>query len=284
MPDDWGDDFDGDWDLDGHEMVLDDELEFDEFGLDDEVDPEPEAEDWDEPGGFGALGIDDDAELDELDSMAVGESWSTGGGGAGVSAPSGGVAGGGGAGERMSWSAWDVGVAFAMVGWMLDQHAEQIGREIRSALAASSLPAADAGPRGAPHPPPPSGIAYRSGAEQHRVGDPLSISWLYSELAAASTHGRDLLLQAGGEGPGGGRLVLVVSVVPGSAGPSLWVVAEQHPGGFAASRLVPVFQADASGGFAVFATDHASEAADAVAWACGREGISSASLRVDRHS
>ena len=278
MPDDWGDDFDGDWDLDGDEMMLDDELEFeDELGFGTE---EPD-DDWDVHGmDETEAGVFDDAELDEFEPTV---------GSPGAAAPGGG--GGGspgdretrGGGEQMSWSAWDVGTVFAMGGWMLDQHAEQVGSEVRAALASSPTAAAPRpGPLGAPNPPPPSGLAYGTEEGELRVGDPLVLRWLYSQLTAAQASGRDLLLQVEGTGPGGGPLVLVISVVPETGGPSLWVVAEQHPGGFAASRLVPVFQADASGHVAVFATDLPAQAVDAVAWACSREGVETSSLTVTR--
>jgi hypothetical protein len=281
MPDDWGDEFGGDWDLDGSEMFLDDELE-----LDEELDAEDE--DAADDTGWGTDVFDDlddedmldEQELGGIDVAFVGGGAPADGGDAGAA---GGVATTQGGGERMSWSAWDVGVAFGLGGWMLDQHAEQIGREVRAALAASPNAAATRpGPLGAPHPPPASGIDHGAASDWLQVGDPLRLPGLHARLTAAQVQGKDLLLQAEGTGPGGGRLVLVVSVVPGSAGPSLWVVAEQHPGGFAASRLVPVFQADASGGFAVFATDLVPQAVDAVAWACRREGIESASLTVTR--
>lgn len=298
MPDDWGDDLDGDGDLAGDEMVLDDELEFDDLGLDepegttddwsahglDAVDPldpfDDEIDDGDglgdgELGAFGAVHADDHVAVEDI--AAGGGGSSGGGGGTGASSQ--------GAGAAMTWSAWDVGTVFAMGGWMLDRHAEQIGREVRAALASSAhAPSAQAGPRGAPHPPPRSGEAYGAETGWHRPGERLRLGRLYADLTTAHAHQQPLLLQAEGGTSAGGRLVLVISVVPGSAGPSLWVVAEQHPGGFAASRLVPVFQADASGAFAVFATDHATEAADAVAWACGREGIAPSWLTVTRRA
>jgi hypothetical protein len=283
VPDDWGDEFGGDWDLEGDEMLLDDELELDEEL---EHDEETSADHyWDVHGIDELEGTWDLEEVDELGSASGGDAAPVGGGGGDGGAAWGGAGGRATTGERMSWSAWDVGFAFGLGGWLLDQHAEQVGREVRAALAHSSTPpATHPGPRGAPHPPPPSGQAHGTDAGTHGVGDPLRLGWLHSELADASVRSGDLLLQAEGDGPGGGRLVLVVSAVPGSAGPSLWVVAEQRPGGFAASRLVPVFQADGSGGFAVFATDLAGQAVDAVAWACAREGVRPESLTISRRS
>jgi hypothetical protein len=282
-----GDDFGDGWDLQGDESFLDDELEFDDQDPD-ETDPGEDEMIEDDWGVDGVETLEADGLLDEEDEPEWPDAAPVGGGpvsggGDGVHA---GRAGGRGMGEeRMSWSAWDVGTAFGLGGWLLDQHAEQVGRQVRAAVAASATaPDTDAGPRGAPHPPPSSGHRYGTDAGVHRVGDPLRPGWVYSELAGASSRGRDLLLQAEGDGPAGGRLVLLVSAIPGSTGPRLWVVAEQHPGGFTSSRLVPVFQADASGVFAVFATDHAAEAADAVIWACGRENVPVDHLRVVRRS
>jgi hypothetical protein len=61
---------------------------------------------------------------------------------------------------------------------------------------------------------------------------------------------------------------------------SRWVVAEENPGNFVALRLVPVFERVQSSGAGVYATDHPSEAVDAVIWACQREGISLDTLTV----
>lgn len=284
MPDDWDDEFGDDWDLDGDELFLDDELDSHD---DWEVEPDP--------GHAVGFGTDDPAEEEGWGLAAAGAGelgvhegvgmWSdepaaTGGGG--VPAGQGAAAG---SGERMSWDAWDVGVAFGLGGWMLDRHAEQVGEQVRAALAEAGthVRAGDA-LRSAPHPPPPTGLRYQAGAGTLATGDRLDPGRVYAELLAATSHARGLLLQAEGHTPAVGRAVVIISAVPGSAGPGLWVVAEQHPYGFAASRLVPVFQADASGGFAVFATDVVLEATEAVVWACRREGIEPTDLTVTRRS
>jgi hypothetical protein len=288
MPDNWGDDFGGDWDLDGGELFLDDEL-----------DPQDdwEAEDeWDDEAAVGTVGDQ------QNDVYAFGDHHLDGGASRDLSLRNDGTrydepapAGGGGedqpashiddAGRSqwMSWDAWDVGTAFALGGWVLDQHAERVGRQLRAALTEAGTSTAGA-PRSAPHPPPPSGVRYEAGAGTLTGGNPLDPRRLYGELLAATAHGRGLMLQAEGKTTTGGRVVLVVSSVPGSVGPGLWVVAEQHPGGFAASRLTPVFQADPSGAVAVFATDLAVEAADAVVWACQRVGIEPTDLIVARRA
>jgi hypothetical protein len=188
-------------------------------------------------------------------------------------------------GRGMTWSAWDVGAVFALGGWLLDQHAAQIGAEVRQALTeAGSLRSPEGRLRGAPHPAPPSGHRYGSEAGTLEVGGPLLPGLVYAETRAASAAGRGLLVQAEGSSPAGGRLVLVVSVVPSTGGPQLWVVAEERPDGFSAARLLPVFQRDPSGGLAIFATDDPGELADAVVWACARENVAPELLDVVRRA
>ena len=96
-----------------------------------------------------------------------------------------------------------------------------------------------------------------------RAGDALDQGVLFAELTAASVEGRDWLVQAEGRSDADGLLLLVVSVVPGSAGPRIWVVAEGHTGGLSATRLVPVLQPERTG-----------------AWACARERVQVNALTV----
>ena len=74
--------------------------------------------------------------------------------------------------------------------------------------------------------------------------------------------------------------MLIISAVPFSSGPRLWVVAGEHTGGFRATRLIPVFEPEGSIGAGIFATDHPTEAVDAAAWACRREGLPLEALEV----
>jgi hypothetical protein len=274
MPDGWDD-----WDELGFEV--DDPFDHDDLDEEDELDAaledeEADADEWgldwsDEEVLAGGIDADGDVRV--------------------VTAPTG---GGGGPpvtgtrtqeGRRVGWSAWDVGAVFALGGWLLDQHAEQVGSRVREALAAQGtarLPGS--APRGAPHPAPPSGHPYAAEADGHEVGGPLLPGAVYADAVAARGAGRSLLLQAEGQSPSGGRLVLIVSVVPSTAGPSMWVVAEERPDGFSAARLLPVFQRDQSGGLAVFATDDPAEVADAVVWACARENVAPELLDVVRRS
>lgn len=187
--------------------------------------------------------------------------------------------------ETVGWSAWEVGTVFALGGWLADHHAEQVGQHVADALrdgpSGRGHDRAPAGPRrAAPHPPPSTGYAYEAMATPCLIGYPLNQQALFADLIAACALGHDLLVQAEGEGPSGGRLVLVMSAVGSSTGPRLWVVAEEHPRGFSATRLVPVFQRDQVAGVGVFATDYAIQAADAAVWACQREGVTLESLTV----
>ena len=187
-------------------------------------------------------------------------------------------------GERMGWSAWDVGTVFAIGGWMADQHADRTARQVAAALAERDVARPAGGrPLGAEQPPPPSGYPYDTAAPPLAVGAALAQGSLFAELHRATTTGADLMIQA--QGPGGpeGTLVLVISAVPSSTGPRLWVVAEEHPAGFSATRLVPVFVPERSAQLALFATDHSTEAADAASWACGREGVALEQLTVTHH-
>lgn len=277
MSDGW-DDWD-DWDELGFEA--DDLLDHED------LDEEDELEAALDDGGEDVDEWDPDWSVDEVLSADV----DADGGLPVVSAPAGG--GGGPVGtsaraqevRRVSWSAWDVGAVFALGGWLLDQHAEHVGAQVREALAAQGTARVPGGaPRRAPHPAPPSGHPYVAGPDIHEVGGPLLPGVVYAEALAASSAGRSLLLQAEGQSPSGGRLVLIVSVVPSTAGPSMWVVAEERPEGFSAARLLPVFQRDQSGGLAVFATDDPAEVADAVAWACARENVAPELLDVVRRS
>jgi hypothetical protein len=186
-------------------------------------------------------------------------------------------------GERMGWSAWDVGTVFAIGGWMADQHADRTARQVAAALAERDISRPPGGrPLGAEQPPPSSGFPYDTAAPSLVVGAPLAQGSLFAELHRATTTGSEVMIQA--QGPGGpeGTLLLVISAVPSSSGPRLWVVAEEHPDGFSATRLVPVFVPERSAQLAIFATDHATEAADAAAWACGREGVALDRLTVTR--
>ena len=249
---------DDDWELDDWEEEAFDEDVWDSTQLDLEPD------DW------------GDGEHDE-GGEPLGEDVSGGGGFGG-----GGFGGAGKGGGGMSWSAWEVGTVFALGGWLVDRQAEQVGAQVREALAsAGRVEASGAGPpRSAPHPPPPSGYPYPAAGGTLEVGDPLDQGALFAALTAASVDARDWLVQAEGRSDAGGLLLLVVSVVPSSAGPRLWVVAEEHPGGFSATRLVPVFQPERTSGLGIFATDHPVEAADAAAWACAREGVQLDALTV----
>ena len=181
----------------------------------------------------------------------------------------------------MGWDPWDVGTIFALGGWLADHHAESTARQVAAVLAERDAGRDAAGrPIGASHPPPPSGYPYDTARGTLAVGDPLDQGRLYAELATAATTGRELMIQAEGPDGAGGPLLLYLSAVPLSSGPRLWVVAEERPGGFQGSRLIPVFEPHRSSGAAIFATDHPSEAADAAVWACGREGVSLAALTV----
>ena len=177
-------------------------------------------------------------------------------------------------GSGMGWSAWDVGTIFALGGWLADHHAANTAEQVGAVLAAhGSGRGDDARTLGAAQPPPSSGYRYDTAAGSLKVGDPLHQGVLYAELAAAVASGRDLMFQARCPSGSDRELVLVISAVPFSSGPRLWVVAEENPGGFKVTRLIPVFEPEGTIGAGIFATDHPSEAADAAAWACRREGL-----------
>ena len=184
-------------------------------------------------------------------------------------------------GGPVAWSAWDVGTVFALGGWLADHHAEHTARQIAAALAeqGTAVPSVE-GPRGAAHPPPASGIRYGAEPGTLTVGAACDPGVLFTELQMASLGGRDLMFSLRGPDASEGPFSLVVSAVPRSGGPQLWVVAEEFAGGFAASRLVPVFELEPHGRLAIFATDHAHEAVDAAMWACRRAGATLDALTV----
>jgi hypothetical protein len=305
MPDDW--DAWDEWEFEVDDLLdhadLDEEelkagLEGSEDDLDDWGSDDWGSDDWASPG-WDANGAPDAREVgpDSSDPgpshdggvlTAPGHSGSPDGDAASAGSGGGGVpTSGGGHGGResgMTWSAWDVGAAFAMGGWLLDQHAAQVGAQVRQALLdARADHSPDGSLPGAPHRAPSSGHRYGSETGTLEVGGPLLPGLVYAEARAASAAGRGLLVQAEGLSPAGGRLVLVVSVVPSTGSPELWAVAEERPDGFSAARLVPVFQRDPSGGLAVFATGPG-ELADAVVWACTRENVAPELLDVVRRA
>lgn len=172
---------------------------------------------------------------------------------------------------------------FALGGALLDHHAEQVARHVREELLrAGAARSHDHDHRWAPNPAPAHRYRYQPDLVPLAVGDPLEHDRLFRDLGLAIAPDRHLLIQAEGASASGGRLVLVISVLAHPAGPMMWVVAELHPDGFSASRLVPVFQADGSGTMAIFATDYASQASDAVRFACDREGVPTRALTVTR--
>ena len=270
MFDDWEDEeFEDPHDLvDGEDTG---EEPFDGFDDLDDVLAAEDVDDLDDPGDPGSVAIFSGERDDELGGLD--DAGATVGTNRASTAATG--------DERMGWSAWDVGTVFAIGGWMADQHADRTARQVAAVLAErdSSRPAGGR-PLGAEQPPPPSGVAYDTAAPPLVVGAPLAQGSLYAELHRATSAGADLMVQAQGPGGPDGTLLLVISAVPSSSGPRLWVVAEEYPGGFSATRLVPVFLPERSAGLAVFATDHPSEAADAAAWACGREGVAVEDLTV----
>ena len=283
MPDDWTlDDWDEEaFDEDVWDITQDEPDESADGGWDEEEDEE----DWAvTAGGFG---FEEDDAVDEYVTKS-----SVGGGSgtrpdSGTSAAGAGRIGASSRGGGMSWSAWDVGTIFALGGWLADRHSEQVSEQLRATIAEHgsaqptppATPSATGRPKQAPHPAPPTRYPYRRSHETLQDGGPLHQGILFSELDAAGRAGHDLLVQAEGR-ESGQPLVLLVSVVPAAAGPRLWVVAEERPGGFSATRLVPVFQPDRNGGVAVFATDVPLEAVDAAVWACRREGVELDSLVV----
>jgi hypothetical protein len=269
----------------------------DDWGCEEEVmfgdlegDGEFEDEEFDEFGDHGMQAFDDLDDLDELDEESLHD---LGGGiAAGVGfgdADAGSAAGVGVAAAAVAepagrrWSAWEVGTVFALGGALLDSHAEQVARQVRQELQRAGIARShDHDHRRAPHPAPAHRYRYQPNLVRLAVGDPLDPDRLFRDLGLAIAPDRHLLIQAEGTAPSGGRLVLVISVLAHPAGPMMWVVAELHPGGFSASRLVPVFRPDDSGTMAVFATDYASQATDAVRFACDREGVPTTALTVTR--
>ena len=262
MFDDWEDE---EFDEDVHDLAELEDAEEESFGGFDDVLAEEGVDDLE---GLGTWSDEPDDELGGLDDAGV----TLGTERASTATTE---------GERMGWSAWDVGTVFAIGGWMADQHADRTARQVAAALAERDVSRPAGGqPLGAEQPPPTSGFPYDTAAPSLVVGSPLAQGSLFAELHRATTTGSDLVIQAQGPGGPDGTLLLVISAVPSSSGPRLWVVAEEHPGGFSATRLVPVFVPERSARLAVFATDHATEAADAAAWACGREGVSPERLTV----
>jgi len=249
--------------------------EFDEF--DDQEDP-------DAFGGVAGGGLGDLDELDEESLYALG-------GGIAADVGFGDADAGGRAGTAAAtaaptgsrWSALEIGTAFALGGALLDDHADRVARQVRAELARAGVARTDDHDhRWAPNPAPAHRYRYQPDLEPLRAGEPLDHDRLFRDLGRAVAPDRRLLIQAEGAGLGGGRLVLVISVLEHPTGPMMWVVAELHPDGFAASRLVPVFQPDASGTMAVFASDYASEVTDAVRFACDRESVPTTALTITR--
>lgn len=235
----------GDWELD----------DWEEDAFDDDV--------WDaHQDDCGELEQDEGATLD--DASALREAASSG------HEPEG--------GRAVSLSAWDVGTIFALGGWLADRHAEQTARQAAAALAerGPTLPAPEQ-PRGAAHPPPASGYSYGAVPGMLTVGAACDPEVLFAELQAALSGGHDLMISLQGRGSSEVQLTLVISVVPSPGGPQLWVVAE---GIGSMSRVVPVFDPEPHGRFALFATDFPQEAVDAAVWACQRMGIAINALTV----
>jgi hypothetical protein len=240
----------------------------DDWGLDDWEDESFDEDVWDHTQlDLEEVAEDVDEPVDDADLTGLGRS--------GLSERSTGREG-----LAMGWSAWEVGTIFALGGWLADHHTATTAEQVKSVLAAHASGRDDhASPLGSAHPPPASGYPYDNAQGTLQVGDALDQGVLYAELQAAISNGRHLMIQA--ESPPGAdhALVLIISAVPFSSGPRLWVVAEENPGGFKATRLVPVFApVDIRAG--VFATDHPSEAADAAAWACRREGFPPEALTI----
>ena len=251
--DDWEEEaFDEDI-YDHSELDLTEEFEVASFDFD--ADEEPPDELW-----SAASPIEDDEDLELLD-----------GGGSAAAEPVVRTDTGGG---PMGWSAWDVGTVFALGGWLADHHAERTAQQVAATLAERNggRPASGS-PLGAAQPAPPSGYPYQQTAGTLAVEDAVDVGTLFAELAAAETHGKDLMIEAHGPVDLDRVLVLIISAVPWSSGPRFWVVAEENRGGFNPSRLIPVFVRDDNLPAAVFASDHPSEAVDAAWWACEREGV-----------
>jgi hypothetical protein len=259
-----GDDFD-DWEMDDWEEEAFDEDVYDHSELETAT-------------GVGVASFGDDVDEEEFD-----EPWSAAASvenaedseafdGDGLAAES--VARTDAGGERMGWSAWDVGTVFALGGWLADHHADRTAQQVAAALAERNVGRpANRAALSAAHPPPPSGYPYRDSVGSLTIEDPVDQGALFAELSRAESRGEDLMIQAEGPVDLDRPLVLIVSAVPGSVGPRFWVVAEAHPGGFNPSRLIPVFERSTEGKVAIFATDHAHEAVDAAGWACEREGV-----------
>jgi hypothetical protein len=204
--------------------------------------------------------VDDHNELDQFD-----------GGGVATAAP---VARTDIGGERMGWSAWDVGTVFALGGWLADRHAEQTAQQVAEALKKHNTGRTASGsPLGASHPPPASGYPYREAPASLKVENRADPVALFIELSMANLNGQDLMFQLEGPEDLDRPLVLIISAVPMSSGPRFWVVAEAHTGGFSPARLIPVFQRTSDSAVAIFASDYPDEAVDAAVWACGREGV-----------
>ena len=220
-----------------------------------DADEEPSDELW-----STASPVEEDADLELLD-----------GGGSAAAEPVARAATGGG---PMGWSAWDVGTAFALGGWLADHHAERTAQQVAAALAERNVGRPASGsPLGAAHPAPPSGYPYQQASGTLSVEDAVDPGELFAELVAAETRGQDLMIEAKGPVDLDRVLVPIISAVPWSSGPRFWVVAEENRGGFNPSRLIPVFVRDDNLRAAVFASDYPSEAVDAAWWACEREGV-----------
>lgn len=181
-------------------------------------------------------------------------------------------------GSRMGWSAWEVGTVFALGGWLADRHAHETGGQVAAALTELRLQAPPEHPRRGR--PPPTSTVYKDEGGRLELEGELDPSSLYSELLGAAALSRDLMVQARGPVGIGRDLRLVISALPSPEGLRFWVIAEATPDGFSTSRLLPVFEAEPQGRYAIFTTDHASETVDAATWACGREGLDLVEFRV----
>jgi hypothetical protein len=268
--DDWDE-----WDDPGFDDDLD--LDLDEAGHgsggwedDDEDDDLDEHDEHDD--GLGALEDEDEDEDEELD-------W---GGGGVIPAAGGGLArppaeetteGG----RRMS--AWDFGTATAVAGWLLDRQADRIVDAVREGARRSagaqdpgtSLPPVEPWQRLAA--PTPDATA-----PPLAVGDALEAARLQRTLDGWLAAGADHVLEARDERADHLLAVLVSPLVPERP---VWVVAEEVPGGFSGTRLLPLFTDGGSGRW-VCAVDGAGPAVAVAQWALERHDRTLGDLRRTR--
>jgi hypothetical protein len=238
-------------------------------------------DDWSETGDFDSSDTWDEADeehehgaaLDPWDDDDEDDEDSEDAGGWAVPAPARAEA------QRAPLSAWEVGAATGIAGWLLDQQADRIAAEIRAFNPPRGERAASeplrawqrlTGPQFEPrvHPLTPGDALERSRlvatlTQRMRAGRPLCLEARLSEdkrvLADRTLDPTELLFT-----------VVITDLTPTTP---IWVMFEERPAGFSGARLQPVFDGTGPAGRAYCFPDHAEAAVRVIEWGLERHDL-----------